>query len=314
MADPVERMTNLLALLLETRVPLTLAEIADRLVGLYPDTESARRTSFERDKAVLRAEGVPIEQLVLTGEQAGQTGYWVDRAKYELGDFGLTDEERNALQLAVAAVQLGTDWGEQAIWKLGGSGGAGRQDLEASLPSLPALPVLFEAVADRAAVEFGYRGRARTLEPYSLLARNGLWYLVGRDLEHDEARVYRVDRIEGAITPREPGSFRRPDDFDPRTLVPADFKSKGFGEGEPDAEQASVWVAATRAGGVVRELGESAIERRDTDGSIVVRVPCANPMSFRHWMLELLDDAEIIEPASVRDSFVAYLTEIVGAR
>ena len=37
MADRVERLTNLLALLLETREPLSLVEIAGELVGQYPD-------------------------------------------------------------------------------------------------------------------------------------------------------------------------------------------------------------------------------------------------------------------------------------
>ena len=37
MADRVERLTNLLALLLETRRPLTLHEIASELGGQYPD-------------------------------------------------------------------------------------------------------------------------------------------------------------------------------------------------------------------------------------------------------------------------------------
>ena len=231
MADPLERITNLLTLLLETTQPLTLVEIADRLAGQYPESDSARRTAFERDKAMLRAEGIPIEQTVMTGDQAGQTAYRIDRARYELGDLGLTDEERNALQLAVAAVQLGTDWGEQAIWKLGGSGGGQRSDLEASLPSLPALPVLFQAVADRAVVGFAYRGQDRTLEPYTLLARNGLWYLVGRDRAKDEIRTYRVDRMEGDGR----GGLVR------HVRAPRRFRSSVGDAGRPEADGCRRW-------------------------------------------------------------------------
>ena len=54
MSDPIERVTNLLALLLSTRRPLTLLEISTELVGQYPDQEGSRRTAFERDKAMLR--------------------------------------------------------------------------------------------------------------------------------------------------------------------------------------------------------------------------------------------------------------------
>lgn len=304
-ADPLERITNLLALLLETTAPVTLVQIADRMVGQYPEGESARRTAFERDKALLRSEGIPIEQTVLGGDQAGQTAYRIDRARYELGDLGLTDEERNALQLAVATVQLGTDWGEQAIWKLGGSGSGHRCDLEASLPSLPALPLLFQAVSDHCVVSFSYRAQARELEPYSLLARSGLWYLVGRDRAKAEVRTYRVDRIEGEVEVGEAGSFVRPEGFDPRSVLPSDFKQLGAGAGEPLV--ASVWVGAERAASVVRELGDASVLERRADGSVVVSVPCANPLSFRHWVLELLDHAEVLGPPAVRDELVEFL-------
>ena len=54
MIDRVERLTNLLALLLETSRPLTLVEIAGELRGQYPEGEANRRATFERDKAALR--------------------------------------------------------------------------------------------------------------------------------------------------------------------------------------------------------------------------------------------------------------------
>ena len=71
MADRVERLTNLLALLLETSEPLSLVQIADELTGQYPDAKTARRAAFERDKAVLRDIGVPIEQEIVGGADDG---------------------------------------------------------------------------------------------------------------------------------------------------------------------------------------------------------------------------------------------------
>ncbi|MGI9646316.1 MAG: hypothetical protein ACR2O6_13500, partial [Ilumatobacteraceae bacterium] len=77
MADRVERLTNLLALLLETPEPLSLVQIAGELGGQYPDEHGARRAAFERDKSALRDIGVPIEtEIVGGGEYAGQTRYW----------------------------------------------------------------------------------------------------------------------------------------------------------------------------------------------------------------------------------------------
>src|SRR5215207_11341162 len=103
--DRVERLTNLLALLLETSRPMTLVEIAGELEGQYVGKESTRRAAFERDKAALREIGVPIETTVLSGDQAGVSGYWIDRDRYELTDLHLEADEMRALQVAVAAVR-----------------------------------------------------------------------------------------------------------------------------------------------------------------------------------------------------------------
>ena len=70
----VERVLNLLALLLDTRVPLTRDEIV-REIGGYPPQPSANRRAFERDKEVLRGMGVPITTDTLG--DAGEVGYRV---------------------------------------------------------------------------------------------------------------------------------------------------------------------------------------------------------------------------------------------
>jgi proteasome accessory factor B len=111
--DRVERLTNLLALLLETREPLSLVQIAGQMESQYPDGQSARRAAFERDKAALRDIGVPIEQeIVAGGEYAGQTRYWIDRGRYELRGLDLDDDESRALQVAMAATRPGSTSGQ----------------------------------------------------------------------------------------------------------------------------------------------------------------------------------------------------------
>ena len=81
MADRVERLTNLLALLLETTQPLSLVEIAGELGGLYPDSQTARRAAFERDKAALREIGVPIDQEIVAGGAIRRTDPLLDRSR-----------------------------------------------------------------------------------------------------------------------------------------------------------------------------------------------------------------------------------------
>lgn len=309
MPDPLERRVNLLALLLETSEPLSFEQIANELVGQYPEGEAARRGAFERDKAELRSLGVPIEQKVLEGDRAGATAYWIDRAGYELPDLGLTPDEREALQLAVAAVRVGGDTGGLALLKLGAGDVEGEAGpLVAALPTLPALPVLFDANARRASVRFGYRGRPRSVDPYGLLTRDGFWYMVGLEHESGLRKTYRVDRIEGDVAVGEGGAVEVPAGFDVATAVADDPKQ--LGEGDP--AEALVAVDGLRAASVVREVGESAVVERREGGGVVVRVPCTNLAAFRSWVVGLLDHAEVLEPPAVRADLVAWLSSIAA--
>jgi predicted DNA-binding transcriptional regulator YafY len=309
MTDPLERRVNLLALLLETSEPLAFEQIANELVGQYPEGEAARRGAFERDKAELRSLGVPIEQKVLEGDRAGATAYWIDRAGYELPDLGLTPDEREALQLAVAAVRVGGETGGLALLKLGAGDVAGEAGpLVAALPTLPALPVLFDANARRASVRFGYRGRPRSVDPYGLLTRDGFWYVVGLEHESGLRKTYRVDRIEGDVEVGEGGTVEVPAGFDVAAAVADDPKQ--LGEGDP--AEALVAVDGLRAASVVREVGEAAVVERREGGGVVVRVPCTNLAAFRSWVVGLLDHAEVLEPPAVRADLVAWLSSIAA--
>lgn len=309
MADNLERLTNLLALLLETREPRTLDEIAAELGGMYPDNHVARRGTFERDKALLRDIGVPIDMETLGGNRAGQVAYRIDRRRYELADLDLADDERQALQVAVAAVRSQESWGQDALWKLGGAA-TDMPAVAAVVPALDALPVLSEATRSHVAVGFTYRDRERTLDPYGLLLRDGFWYVVGFDHGHSAVRTYRVDRIDGAVHHLGPAKSERPEAFDVRSAFPSDPKVMGDFDG---AATATVRVGAGRAAAVVRELGDDAVIARVPGGGVDVRVGAANRGAFRSWLLGLDDHAEVLAPPELRADVIAWLRAIVAA-
>jgi proteasome accessory factor B len=313
MAERIERLTNLLALLLETVEPLSLVQIAGELEGQYPDQDHARRAAFERDKAALRDIGVPIEtDMVTGGAYAGQTRYWIDRRAYELTDLDLDADEMRALQVAVAAVHTESSAGQDAIWKLGGALGDERPPVSAVVPDRPELPSIRSAVASRSTIEFSYRGELRRLDPWGLLLRGGFWYVVGHDQERGERRTFRVDRFEGGvkgIVVGEAGSFERPASFDPRSAFPSDPKQ--IGHAADEGVEALIEIDALRAAAIERELGAARVVERMADGSIVVRVPASNLDAFRSWLLGLLDHARVVEPAAVRDHIVSWLTDVV---
>ena len=313
MVDRIERLTNLLALLLETTRPLSLVEIAGDLDGQYPDADKARRASFERDKSALRDIGVPIEtEIVGGGPFAGQTTYRIDRRAYELADLDLTSDEMRALQVAVAAVR--SDSGKEAIWKLGGALGDERPPVSAMIPERPELPEIRAAVAARASIEFGYRGEPRTIDPWGLLLRGGFWYVTGHDHARGERRTFRVDRFDGGadgVSAGDPGSFERPSSFDPRTAFPADPKQIGYVADE--SIDALVRIDALRAVAIERELGADRVVERNDDGSILVSVPASNLAAFRSWVLGLLDHAVVESPLELRAHMIEWLTAVVAS-
>lgn len=303
MVEALERVTNLLALLLETHAPLTLEQIANELRDQYPDNPVARRGAFERDKALLRDVGVPIDSEVLGGADAGKTAYRIDRRRYELADLDLTADETRALQMAVAAARLAE--GDLGLLKLG-AGGEVSSAVVANVPDDPALPVLRDAAAQHAPAAFTYRGTPRVLHPYAVLLRDGTWYVIGHDTGHDEVRTYRVDRIEGEVVVGEPAAFERPADFDVRTVFPSDPRLLG----DDTTQRALVRVDASRAAWMEDDRRDTVVVARHADGGVDVEVPCANLEAFRSWLFGLGEHAEVLAPAEVRAAIVTWLREM----
>jgi proteasome accessory factor B len=312
MADRLERLTNLVAVLLETRRPLTLEEIVERVPG-YPAERESYRRQFERDKATLREIGVPISLEALYAFDQ-ETGYRIHREDYELPALDLTDDERVALHLAVTAVRLegagesaAGAAGREALLKLGGFEGTAAPTL-AALPDVPALPTLFDAYRRRARVEFTYRGDTRRLDPYGILFRNGHWYAVGFDPDREAIRAFRADRIESGIDPGPAGAFERPDGFDPASAL----RDEPWRFGDEEPVEALVLVSPTHAGWVEADLGAKAVAERRDDGSIVVRMAVTNRGAFRSFVIGLLDHAEVLAPPELRSDMVAWLTAMAG--
>jgi predicted DNA-binding transcriptional regulator YafY len=301
MTDRVERLVNLTATLLDTRRPLSLEELAERLEPAYPTEKSARRRAFERDKETLRDLGVPVTVETIDG-LGGEPGYRIRSEDYYLPDLGLTADERAALHVAITAVRLVGGAGREGLRKLGGFEGAAAAPL-AELETTPALPDLFDAVTKRRVVSFEYRGEARRLEPYGVVHRFGHWYVVGRDQERQAPRAFRVDRIEGTPSCGDAGAFVTPPDVDPAEYLRADPLT--YGDEQP--VQGQVLVDASRAGWVVDELGEAAVIERRADGAVIVELSVVNRAAFRTWVLGLLDHAEVIAPEELRGDVVEWL-------
>ena len=72
--------------------------------------------------------------------------------------------------------------------------------------------IVADVVAEAGRIRFAYLdgnavSSARLVDPYRHVLRAGRWYLVGFDLDRDEWRTFRFDRISGVE--RVPGTYRR---------------------------------------------------------------------------------------------------------
>ncbi|HEX4176432.1 MAG TPA: WYL domain-containing protein, partial [Acidimicrobiales bacterium] len=306
--DRLERVTDLVLVLLETQQPLTLDAIAHQVPG-YPAEHAARRQAFERDKRLLRDEGIPVLTERLPGNE--QYGYRIDRDEFYLPDLALEPDEQVALHLAVAGVHLGDPSGRDALLKLGASGLGDVRPIASMVPT-PALIDLFEAVRTKATAAFSYRtGRDRRVAPLGLWFRFGHWYLVAWDLDSNAVRTFRVDRIEGDVTRGEAGSAEG--------VVPE-------GEGAVDVEAAlpdepwdteaanpvemRILVDPLEARRVADQVGEDKVVVRHEDGSVELVLGVSSFTSIRSWVLGLADHATVLEPEAFRDELVDWLTAL----
>jgi proteasome accessory factor B len=309
----LERLLNLTAALLETGRPLRASEIARRVPG-YPDSPTAFRRAFERDKDELREMGIPIATEELLDREVPEIGYRIRKADYYLRDPGLEPDELAALHLAASAVRLDGIEGTGALWKLGGVPHTtkARNAIErdhgglAALPGDAAVVAVFEAVTERRAITFGYRGEERTVDPYRLDFQRGRWYVTGYDHRRDAERNFRLDRIEGEVSAGKPRSFERPS-----TDVPgAQREPWELGEGEPVI--AHVLVDGPQAPVAVNVVGAAAVVEERDDGAIVIALPVTNIDGFRSFVLSFLDHAEVLSPEPLRADLVEYLDAIAA--
>ncbi|MFA5884446.1 MAG: WYL domain-containing protein [Acidimicrobiia bacterium] len=308
MSARLERLINLTATLLATRRPLTLEELADRLEPGYPGELAARRRQFERDKETLRELGVPIT-VEAVDALGGEQGYRIHPDDYYLPDPGLDPAERAALHLAVTAVEMGGFDPLDALRKLGGTEGEGAAgQAVASFELTPHLGDCFDAVTRRSVLGFSYRSDARRLEPYGILHRFGHWYVVGRDVDRDAPRAFRVDRLDGPPRLGPPGAFAVPAGIDPTDYLSSDPLT--YGDDRP--VRARVLVDAARASLVTGSLGDEAVVEQRDDGSVVVALDVVNRDAFRAFVLDLLDHAEVLDPPELRAEIVGWLTELAG--
>lgn len=308
----LERLLKLLAVLLDTTVPLTADDLRQRIGG-YPDNTASFRRAFERDKDDLRKLGVVIsvERVADTGTavrvaEAGAMidAYIVHREDYAGQDPGLEPDELAALHLAAAMVRV-DNLSDEAFWKLGGGDRADAEQVGGSMPAADVAGQFHTAITERRTTTFTYHEVKRVLEPSRISFVQGNWYVSGFDQTRGATRVFRIDRIQDAIALGQPNSYERQPARGPETI-------RTWELGDEASIEATVQIDAAAALWATLHLRDDEIER-SADGSVRVTLQVRNRGNFRDWVLSFLDAAVILSPDELRSDMVNWLDDVAKA-
>lgn len=323
-----ERILNLLAALLASRLPVPFAEIRGKVAGYDDDaSEEAIEKRFDRDKADLRKLGVPLEYVA--EDEFGRSGYRVPRERFFLREIRFTIEEG----IALAAIERAADSVESdpltaslrsALAKItvdSPLSEASREsiaeqqllDPHVSAGEPAALADLAGALAARSPVRFTYytigtgETAHRTVEPYGVGYYGGNWYLVGRDADKDAERVFRTTRIRGDVEVLEPGGYEIPPDFDLRDRI--GHPSWEMGEEKP--VEARIRFEPEFSFMIQENVRPGQSFEPDEDGGGVLTVRVTDPQALVRWVATFGPLAEILEPADLRERLVDHLEGLI---
>ena len=233
--DKLIRQLSLVAFLMAERRPITARDVKSNVEGYSEMSDEAFARRFYSDRAELLALGVPLQSQ--RDEFTGEELYTLRSEQYFLPQLELDDAELAALQTALYLLEGKFAYAEPlrlALQNLAlGRPGFAEQTTDTALrvevldpdysPEMPGrLAKLEGAISKQRTVKFEYRTmsrddvKERTLNPYALLPDNGVWYVIGQDLDREDIRTFRVSRIKGEIkfATRRERDFRTPLDFD----------------------------------------------------------------------------------------------------
>ncbi len=308
-----ERLINLTIALLATKRYLTKSDIFRTIEGYAGSSESKERM-FERDKDELRAIGIVIEVGGLDPFFDDEAGYRIRPEEYSLNLGALTGVEIALLSLAAEAwkgAALSAS-AQTALLKLHSLGIQSDFDAIPSMaPNLniffPSFGVIAQAIAARKEIDFLYIDKdlnrhMRRLHPFGVGNRGGRWYLVGLDVDKNEQRTFRLDRIDGDVVAvglseafEVPPQFYLVDFLQTNIFEPVDSALVAIRHGKGHV---------LRRQATITETGEE-FDR--------CQIPFSNLSQFVEVLLWHGNDVIVISPDSLRSQIILALERVVEA-
>jgi proteasome accessory factor BC len=319
--DKLIRQLSLVAFLMAERRPITAREVKSNVEGYSEMSDEAFARRFYSDRAELLSLGVALQSQ--RDEFTGEELYTLRSEQYFLPELELENEELAALQTALYLLEGKFAYAEPlrlalqnlALGRPGFADARSDTALRVEVldpdysPEMPGrLAKLEGAISKQRTVRFDYwsisrdHESERTLNPYALMPDNGIWYVVGYDLDREDIRTFRVSRIRGDIK----FATRRERDF----RVPTDFDIEQF-RGRPPWQvgdilgEARIEVRGDTAWWVQRAYGATG---RLEDGVFVTDY--SSLAQLASWVLRQDGRAVPLEPEELRREVAASLRRV----
>jgi predicted DNA-binding transcriptional regulator YafY len=324
----VQTSARLLALLslLQVRREWTGQELADRL-------EVGTRT-IRRDVDKLRSLGYPIEAApgVAGGYRLGSGG--------ELPPLLLDDAEAVAVAVGLRTAAAGgiagiEETSVRALTKLEQvlpgrlrrrvnalSQATSAFGMEGPRIDSEVLATLAGACRDQVRLRFPYiardeRATQRAVEPAAVVYSGHRWYLVAFDLDRDDWRTFRIDRIRGRVRVAERGRRRVVPGGDPAAFVRDRLRGNTReGGGAVDATPGRVRLGVPAPRARMRIPSRYAEVEADGDQACIVTTRGGWSRGFLVWMATLDEPMEVLDPPELVDvarTVAARLSLVGGA-
>jgi predicted DNA-binding transcriptional regulator YafY len=309
----VQTSARLLALLslLQMRREWTGDELADRL-------EVGPRT-IRRDVDKLRSLGYPVESArgVAGGYRLGAGG--------ELPPLLLDDAEAVAVAVGLRTAASGSIAGieetsvralakleqvlpgrlRRRVRALGDATSAFSFD-ESSIDA-DLLADVAAACRDGSQMRFAYvarddRASQRQTEPTAVVYSGYRWYLVAWDLDREDWRTFRVDRIRGRVRIGGRGRRRTVPGGDAAAYVKTQLQRRGEERDGDGGEPGRVRVAASAQRIRPRVPSRYAVVEPDGDDACIVSTRGAWHAGFVVWMASIGEPIEVLGPDELREA------------
>ena len=311
-------------MLLQARGRLTARELAQEL-------EVSERTIY-RDIDALSTSGVPIY-----GDRGPEGGYAL-LDSYRTSLTGLTQREVRALfmmSIPAPLADLGVDQElRTALHKLAASLPDAQRPDEAhvrrrlyldtswwaqELDPVPHLRTVQTAVWEDRRLHMTYQRPwvtpmvlERTVDPYGLVAKGGIWYLVCA--RNERINVHRISRLLDARLAPQGDRFERPDDFDLAAFwrswcADVEIRRAGYPVVVRIAPDLVQWLPYTFGERIRTVLAESGPP--DADGWQRLELRFESLEAARDRLLAFGRAVEVLEPVPLRRSLIDYARQIV---